>query len=87
MRNGDFFSDPSMLKPAQKSIAAYDTTLCSQTADTKGNPQPRFLTASLNERLLWQFYFISYVSYISCPDKWMLQSPKALQVIKLPLIT
>lgn len=76
-----------MLKPASKAVTACGTTLCSQTAHTKGDPQPRFLSAALTERIPWQFYFISYVSYISCPDKCTLQSPKALQVIKLPLIT
>lgn len=85
--NGDFFfSDPNALKPDQKSVTTYDSIFTSLTTDTKGNLEPQFLAASLTKRTL-QFYFISYVSYTSCPDKCVLQSPKALEVIKLPLIT
>lgn len=68
-----FFSDPNALKADQKSVTTYDSIFTSLTTDTKGNLEPQFLAASLTERTL-QFYFISYVSYTSCPDKCVTKS-------------
>lgn len=81
-----FFSEPDTLKKAWNSTAIQEN-VTNLITDIKGNPGPEFLAASMIERTLQKSYFISYVSYISCPDKYILQSPKALQVIKLHLIT